>query len=88
MSILTLPTVGDISETGSSIHHLGRDAGTTRALISLAAAGFVAVDGNRIVLTAKGKKAKKKEQKVKLRQQHKDIVFRALKSAPKNDKGL
>ena len=58
MSILTLPTVADISETGSSIHHLGRDAGTTRALISLAAAGFVEVDGNRIVLTAKGKKAK------------------------------
>ena len=88
MSILTLPTVADISETGSSIHHLGRDAGTTRALISLAAAGFVAVDGNRIVLTAKGKKAKKKEQKAQLRGAHKEIVFRAVKNVRKNKDGV
>ena len=88
MSILTLPTVGSISETGSSIHHIGRDAGTTRALISLAAAGFVAIDGNRVVLTAKGKKAKKKEQKAEQRFTHKKIVFRAVQNVVKNKDGL
>ena len=88
MSILTLPTVGSISSTGSSIHHIGRDAGTTRSLISLAAAGFVTVEGNRIVLTAKGKKAKRKEQKAQLRETHKAIVFRAVQNVVKNKDGL
>ena len=88
MSILTLPTVGSISETGSSIHHIGRDAGTTRSLISLAAAGFVTIEGNRVVLTAKGKKAKKKEQKAKQRFTHKKIVFRAVQNVVKNKDGL
>ena len=88
MSILTLPTVGSISPTGSSIHHLGRDAGTTRSLISLAAAGFVTVEGNRVVLTPKGQKAKKKEAKAKRRAVSKEIVFRAVQNVAKNKEGL
>jgi len=88
MSILTLPTVGSISPEGSSIHHIGRDAGTTRSLISLAAAGFVTVEGNRVVLTPKGKKAKKKEEKAKRRAVSKEIVFRAVQNVVKNKEGL
>ncbi len=81
-------TLQSISFDGSSVNSLGRSVAATRSLIGLAAAGFVTVDGDQVVLTPKGKKAKKKAEKVELRQQHKDIVFRALKSAPKNDKGL
>ncbi len=83
-----MTTIRSISFEGSSVHSLGRSASATRALIGLAAAGFVTVDGDQVVLTPKGKKAKKKEEKAELRQQHKDIVFRALKTTPKNDKGL
>jgi hypothetical protein len=88
MSILTLPTVGSISPEGSSIHHIGRDAGTTRSLISLAAAGFVTVEGNRVVLTPKGKKAKKRSDKAELREAHKECVLKALANAPKDSRGL
>ena len=88
MSNLTLPTVGSISPEGSSIHHIGRDAVTTRSLISLAAAGFVTVEGNRVVLTPKGEKAKKKEAKAKRRAVSKEIVFRAVQNVAKNKEGL
>ena len=81
-------TIRSISFEGSSVNALGRSASATRSLIGLAAAGFVTVDGDQVVLTPKGKKAKKKEEKAELRQQHKDIVFRAVQKVAKNDQGL
>ena len=81
-------TIRSISFEGSSVNSLGRSASATRSLIGLAAAGFVTVDGDQVVLTPKGKKAKKKEEKAELRQQHKDIVFRAVQKVAKNDQGL
>ena len=81
-------TLQSISFDGSSVNSLGRSASATRSLIGLAAAGFVTVDGDQVVLTPKGKKAKKKEEKAELRQQHKDIVFRAVQKVAKNDQGL
>ena len=81
-------TIRSISFEGSSVNSLGRRASATRSLIGLAAAGFVTVDGDQVVLTPKGKKAKKKEEKAELRQQHKDIVFRAVQKVAKNDQGL
>jgi predicted ABC-type transport system involved in lysophospholipase L1 biosynthesis ATPase subunit len=81
-------TIRSISFEGSSVNSLGRSASATRALIGLAAAGFVTVDGDQVVLTPKGKKAKKKEEKTELRKQHKEIVFRAVQKVAKNDQGL
>ena len=83
-----MTTLRSISLEGSSINSLGRSATTTRLLISLAATGFVSIDGDQVVLTAKGKKAKKKEAKTELRKQHKEIVFRAVQKVAKNDQGL
>ena len=80
-------TIRSISFEGSSVNSLGRSASATRSLIGLAAAGFVTDDGDQVVLTPKGKKAKKKEEKAELRQQHKDIVFRAVQKVAKNDQG-
>ena len=81
-------TIRSISFEGSSVNALGRSASATRALIGLAAAGFVTVDGDQVVLTPKGKKAKKKEEKTELRRKHKDIVFRALQNVVTNEEGL
>ena len=80
--------IRSISFEGSSVNSLGRSASATRSLISLAAAGFVTVDGDQVVLTSKGKKAKKKEEKAELREAHKEIVFRAVQKVAKNDQGL
>ena len=80
--------IRSISFEGSSVNSLGRSASATRSLISLAAAGFVTVDGDQVVLTSKGKKAKKKEEKAELRETHKEIVFRAVQKVAKNDQGL
>ena len=80
--------IRSISFEGSSVNSLGRSASATRSLISLAAAGFVTVDGDQVVLTSKGKKAKKKEEKAELRESHKEIVFRAVQKVAKNDQGL
>lgn len=83
-----MTTIQSISFEGSSIHHIGRDAPTLRELISLAATGFVTIDGDRVVLTPKGKKTKKRVAKAKLLEEHKLIVFRALQSVGKNELGL
>jgi len=83
-----MTTIRSISLEGSSLNSLGRDATTTRSLISLAAAGFVSVDGDQVVLTAKGKKAKKRTDKAELRETHKELVLRALSKVPRDSRGL
>ena len=83
-----MSTIRSISFEGSSLNSLGRDATTTRSLISLAAAGFVSVDGDQVVLTAKGKKAKKRTDKAELRETHKELVLRALSKVPRDSRGL
>ena len=83
-----MTTIRSISLEGSSLNSLGRDATTTRSLISLAAAGFVSVDGDQVVLTPKGKKAKKRSDKAELRESHKECVLKALANVPKDSRGL
>ena len=83
-----MTTLRSISLEGSSINSLGRSATTTRLLISLAATGFVSIDGDQVVLTAKGKKAKKRSDKAELREAHKECVLKALVNAPKDSRGL
>jgi len=83
-----MSTIRSISFEGSSLNSLGRNAATTRSLISLAAAGFVSIDGDQVVLTAKGKKAKKRTDKAELRETHKELVLRALDTVAKDSRGL
>ncbi len=81
-------TLQSISQDGSTLNSLGRGVSVVSDLIQLAAEGKVAVVDGRVVLTAKGKRLQKKARKEALRDQHKEIVFRALQNVGKNAEGL
>jgi hypothetical protein len=80
--------INNISLDGSTLNSLGRTTASTRALISLAATGFVAIDGDKVVLTSKGRTAKRRADKASLRETHKELVFRALSAVDKDSRGL
>ncbi len=80
--------ISNINLDGSTLSSLGRNTTTTRTLISLAAAGFLTIDGEKVILTSKGRTVKRRADKAELRETHKGLVFRALASAAKDSRGL
>jgi hypothetical protein len=80
--------ISNIKLDGSTLNALGRDTTTTRTLISLAATGFITIDGEKVILTSKGRTVKRRTDKAELRKTHKELVFRALSSVDKDSRGL
>jgi hypothetical protein len=83
-----MSTLLSISPEGSTFNSLGRTASVVSELIQLAAEGKVNVEDGRVVLTTKGQRLQKKSVKIALREQHKEIVFRAVQNVAKNEQGL
>jgi hypothetical protein len=80
--------ISNIKLDGSTLNALGRDTTTTRTLISLAATGFITIDGEKVILTSKGRTVKRRTDKAELRKTHKELVFRALSGVDKDSRGL